>query len=370
MTAPRPTPAPRVAGLTGYVAPSPAPGPVPVDLRLDGTERTALPPAVVLAAAEPAWLHRYPDAKPLEATLAARLGIAPDRVAVTAGADEALDRLCRAVAAPGRTVVCTTPTFEMIPRYARLAGADVVEVPWIRGPFPLDAVRAACRPDTALVFGVSPNNPTGAPIPAAAFAALAAAAPQALVVADLAYVEFADADPTAELLRLPNAVAIRTLSKAWGCAGLRVGYAAGPADAIGWLRAAGGPYAVSRPSLALAAARLAGDDADVRAYIRQIREERGRLAALLANLGAEPLPSQANFVLARFRDAADVRTGLAARGIAVRAFPGRPELDGWLRIACPADPTAFTRLEAALIAVLPASPVPRPPSPVGKEPLP
>jgi len=200
-----PTPAPRVAGLTGYTAPPPV---APVDLRLDGTERTALPRAVAAAMPRPDGraLHAYPSARELEARLASRFGVAPDRVIVTAGADEALDRLCRAVLAPGRCAVVASPTFEMLPRYARLAGASVQAVGWARGRFPEAGFARAIHRTTALIGLVSPNNPTGLVIPATAIRRLAEGARHAVVLADFAYVDFADADPTRALLRAPNVV--------------------------------------------------------------------------------------------------------------------------------------------------------------------
>jgi hypothetical protein len=151
-------------------------------------------------------------------------------------------------------------------------------------------VLAATGPRTALVAVATPNNPTGKAASGEALRRLSGGAPQALVLADLAYAEFADDDPTRAMLALPNVIVARTLSKAWGLAGLRIGYMVGPEQVIGWLRAAGGPYSVAGPSLALAAARLLGDDADVHAYVSRVREERANLFELLTQLGAEALP--------------------------------------------------------------------------------
>lgn len=325
--------------------------PAPMDLRLDGNEGPPPPdPTPVLTAAGPEVWRRYPSAAAFEAHLAERLGVAPEAVLVTAGADDALERAVRAVACPGREVVLTDPTFEMLPRYVRLAGADVVAVPWWRGRFPVGKVLRVLGPRTAAVAVVSPNNPTGAAISAADLEALARGCGRALLLLDHAYVEFADEDLTPVALRFPNAVVLRTLSKAWGLAGLRVGYAVGRPELIALLRRVGQPYPVSGPSLAAAEALV--DRGDVTRHVAEVRRRRAGLTAVLAGRGAEVLPSQGNFVLARFAGAAWVREGLAGLGIAVRAFPGRPGFDGWLRITVPPDDDALARLERALDVVL------------------
>jgi histidinol-phosphate aminotransferase len=337
--------------LTPYAVPAPS---GPVDLWLDKNEG-AEPPASLLdalVAAGPRVLARYPDARPLEALLAGRLGVTPDRLLVTAGADEALDRVCRTLLAPGREMVLPEPTFEMLPRYARLAGGEVLSVPWTSGPYPVDAVLARVTPQTALVVVVTPNNPTGAVATAKDLERLAAAAPRATLLVDLAYTELADEDLTSAALALPNAVITRTLSKGWGLAGLRVGYIAGPAPQIQAVRITGSPYGVTGPSLLLAEAWLTRGERAMRAYVDRIRTERRLLANTLEALGASPSPSQANFVLARFADAAGVQRALGAQGIAVRIFPNRPGLEGCLRITCPGDAAAFERLTQALQTAL------------------
>lgn len=345
----RPTAA--VGGICSYSVPR---SPCPMDLLLDGNEGAAPTEAEsdalrdALRAAMPGVLRGYPSARGLEAALAARHDVAAERVIVTAGADDAIDRLCRALVGDGRQVILPEPTFEMIARYARIAGGQVVPVPW-RGAWPVDDVIRCVGPQTALIVVVSPNNPTGAVVTAAGVARVSAAAPHAVVLVDHAYVEFADQDLTAEVLSLPNVVVTRTFSKAHGLAGLRVGYAVGPESVIGWLRAAGAPYAVSGPSLLLAQARLG---ADAGAFVARVREERASLEALLIGLGAQVEPSQANFVFARFRDAAWVRDALAGVGISVRSFPGREDLAGALRITCPGSAEGAERLASGLTAAL------------------
>ncbi|MBN2446170.1 MAG: histidinol-phosphate aminotransferase family protein [Phycisphaerae bacterium] len=346
--------------LVSKIEPSPAVRDIPayqpparsqtVDLYLDSNEG-ATPRADLLAeivGLDANTLRSYPRKQPMEALLAQRLGVRPEQVVVTAGGDEALDRSCRAVLGPGRDLIMPVPSFEMIERYARLLRAEVRTVPWTSGPYPTEAVLEAVGPRTGAIAVVSPNNPTGAVASADDLRELSAAAPQALLIVDLAYGEFADEDLTLTALSLPNAVVIRTLSKAWGLAGLRVGYAVGPEAIINWLRAAGGPYPVSALSLAVAQRQLVVGDAALRCFVETIRSERSALSELLQSRGAAPLPSQGNFVLVRLGDASRIKNELLARGISVRDFATNPDLAAHLRITLPGDAVAFSRLNAAL----------------------
>ena len=207
MSAPA-TAAPRLArGLGERAAYAPARHPAPVDLKLDANEGRPprdLPPAAELLAALDS--DRYPTSAPLERRLAERLGLGPPEVLVTAGADDALFRACVATLEPGRELLVATPTFEMLPRYAALAGGSVRAVPWPDGPFPAGAVASAAGPRTGLVAVVSPNNPTGGVATADDLRRLAAAAPGAVLLLDHAYVELADEDLTAAALEMPNAL--------------------------------------------------------------------------------------------------------------------------------------------------------------------
>ncbi|MEQ8766772.1 MAG: aminotransferase class I/II-fold pyridoxal phosphate-dependent enzyme [Planctomycetota bacterium] len=336
-----------VAGATRYSVPRPS---APVDLRLDGNEGIAPPAELLQALAEigPEVLRCYPDAKPLEMALAERYGVTADRVIVTAGADEALDRIARSVLGPGRELILPVPTFEMIERYARLAGADVVHVPWGDDPFPVEQILAARTERTAAVAVVTPNNPTGASVSREQLMRLAEAMPDVLLIVDAAYGEFAEDDITGLALTLENAVVTRTFSKAWGLAGLRVGYALGPAEIIGWLRVAGGPYSVARPALAVAHRRLETGEADMQQFLETVRDQAKRLTARLEGWGVKVASSEANFILVQLENAAWVHQALGGLGIAVRAFPGRAGLDDRLRITLPGTEEGFQRLESAL----------------------
>jgi phosphoglycolate phosphatase-like HAD superfamily hydrolase len=209
-------------------------------------------------------------------------------------------------------------------------------------------VAAAVTPATSIVAFVSPNNPTGSVGTADDLRALAAAAPNAILLADFAYIEFADRDLTDVALSLPNCVVVRTLSKAYGLAGLRVGYAIGPREVIGWMRAAGGPYAVARPSVALAMARLTRDDGGMKRFVEQVRADRLRVEETLAAYGATSTRSQGNFVYTTMDDPLWVRDILAGLGIAIRAYPGHPRQGNSLRITLPGNQGECDRLIHAL----------------------
>ncbi len=319
--------------------------PAPVDLRLDGNEGPA-PPEELLLQARPGpevW-RRYPSARSLESLVARRFGVPPGGVLVTAGADDALERAIRVAAGPGRRVLLPEPTFEMLPRYVRLAGARPVSVPWWEGPFPVDAVLSGITAHTAAVVVVSPNNPTGLVAEGSDLARLARGLGRTLLMVDHAYVEFADRDPTTDLLAFPNVLVFRTLSKAWGSAGLRVGFVLGRPEVVELLRRVGQPYPVSGPSLRAAELLLGHGDGAARRYAGATRSRRRRLAGALAALGVESLPSQANFLLVRTPAAAWLRDALAGLGIAVRGFPGRPGFAGRLRITVPAEEEDLDRL--------------------------
>ena len=338
-----------IAALSAY---KPGPRRPDISLFLDGNEgRTPADFHTRLSALRDLPASQYPNTLALERVFAERLGVAPDRVLVTAGADGAIDRVCRSVLAPGRNALMAAPTFVMLARYIALAGGTLRTVPWLRQAYPLEAVIDSADRATALVTVVSPQNPTGGVVDGEALRTLRERIPQALLLVDLAYGELADVDLTEIALSLPDTVVLRTLSKAWGLAGLRIGYAAGPANIIDWLRRVGHPYAVAAPSIALAMAQL-GDEGHMRAYVARVRKERAALYQLLDRLECQPLPSQGNFVLCEPKDPLPLVAGLAERGIAVRSWPGLPELSAFVRITCPGDGSDMARLCGALEEVL------------------
>jgi histidinol-phosphate aminotransferase len=347
----RPRPTPNLDGLRVY---APSKAPAPTDLKLDANEGPAPPPELMalLPQTTSEQVHRYQRAGDLESAMAAELGVDPAQVFVGAGGDEIIDRSCRAYLQPGRQVIVPTPTFEMICHFARLAGGVIRRVAWPDGPFPLDAVRGAVGERTGMIVMVSPNNPTGLCARPEDLMAVAEAAPEALVLVDMAYTAFADTNLLDTVMRLPNVLALYTLSKAHGLAGLRIGFAVGQAELVAPLRVAGAPFPVSNLSMNVARRWLTEGRGYVQQVVGQIRREREALKQTLTRLGARPVDGQANFVFARLDNPVWVRDALGGMGIGVRHVPADDYYDEGVRIGCPGRAEDFARLDAALATVM------------------
>ena len=274
-------------------------------------------------------LHIYPDTghAALRAAIARTHGLEAERIICGAGSDEILTFLCQTYAGPGLEVIHTEHGFGMYRIGALAAGATPVEVPERDRHTDVDAILAACTERTALVFIANPNNPTGTMIPEAEVARLAEGLPsRTLLVLDGAYAEFvADFDGHAGLVETrDNVVMTRTFSKIYGLGGLRIGWGYGPAHVIDALNRVRGPFNLS--TAALVAAEAAVLDA---AYVAYCRAENSRnrawLAEALAAAGVPSDPSEANFILARFRDQEQAEAAdraLRDRGIIVRRMAG------------------------------------------------
>ncbi len=324
---------------------------VPIDLDLSKNEGTTRAGDLIAAVTDPQTaVSRYPELGALREALADLHGVPVGSVLVTAGGDDALFRCFLGRVTRGGRVVTTTPTFEMIARYAGQQGAELVEIPWWQGDLPTEEITASITEHTDAVFLVSPNNPTGAAISESDLRKVAAET--RLLVLDAAYTEFAAGDLTPAALELGNVVVVRTLSKAYGLAGLRVGYLLGPPELIDDISAHGNPYPVAALSAQLALERLRWPASELTAFIEEVKRERAELTDVLTELGADPLPSEANFVLARYRDADLLISAAASLGIALRWFPGRSDLIGTVRITLPGNRPNFERLIAVLRAAL------------------
>lgn len=315
----------------------------PIDLDLSKNEGRSGPSArAALAAGLQDRISKYPDSSRLRQALAEHFGVAIDQVLVTAGGDDALFRCI--LSRSGGRVVATNPSFEMIRRYAWQAGSALEEIEWWEGELPTAELVAAAKADDLAVI-VSPNNPTGSVVTAEDLVAVAAGFD--LVVLDAAYAEFADDDLTGTALELGNVVVIRTLSKAFGLAGLRVGCLLGNPTVIERIGAYGSPYPLSSVSAEIAVDALA-DQVAMTEFADRVRDEREELTDFLTEIGAAPLPSQANFVLARFPDAGWVVSVAASLGVGLREFPDRGDLDGYVRITLPGEASDFQRLVSTL----------------------
>ncbi len=326
-----------------------------IDLKLDSNEG-AIPgfpdnPFAMASGKDATFgelFRRYPNKLELETQIARRHGIQARQVLVTCGGDDAIDRVCRVFLGPDREILLPEPTFEMIRHYATMLSARVTSIPWLGGAFPAAEFIKNATEATSLIAVVTPNNPTGGVATAKDLDLIVQHCPQAALLVDLAYVEFADDDLTEKALSIPQAIVIRTFSKAWGLAGLRVGYAMGSTKMIEYLRRAGSPYPVSGLSLAIAGAALDHYPSGRQDYILRVRDERTLLQETLSDLGGEVYSSEANFVLARFSDAKFISDALAAMGIAVRTFSALPDA---IRITCPGQLMEFERLDRTLRTV-------------------
>lgn len=298
-------------------------------------------------------LNRYPDrdavelrtelAKYLTKTGNHRVGL--ENVWAANGSNEVIQQLLQTFGGPGRTAIGFEPSYSMHALIARGTGTA-----WVSGPrnedFTIDPAAAEQaiaehRPD--VVFITTPNNPTGNAVPPETVLALyeaAQAAKPSMVVVDEAYIEFSHGDSLLPLIEgRPNLVVSRTMSKAFGAAGLRLGYlAAHPAvvDAVQLVRL---PYHLSAITQATALAALEHTDT-LLGYVEQLKAERDRLVAELRAIGYEVTESDANFVqFGRFADAHEAWQKILDRGVLVRDN-GVP---GWLRVSAgtPAENDAF-----------------------------
>ena len=294
---------------------------------------------------EAAW-NRYPDPQPrdLVRRLAELYGVESEQLLVGRGSDEGIDLLLRAFCAAGRdSILVSPPTFGMYATCARVQGAHVVEAPLGRDfALDVDAVLAAMTPAVKLVFVCSPNNPTGRGVPRADILRLAAALEGlALLVVDEAYVEFADPqEPCGSVVdclhECENLVVLRTLSKAWALAGVRIGSLLADARVVTLLRKIMPPYPLPVPCVEVALRTLSDDgERAMRERVAIIRAERTRMRTALAGLACvgEVLPSQTNFLAVRFADAGVAYAELLEAGVLVRDVRRYPRLGNALRIS-------------------------------------
>lgn len=339
---------PDLAGIPLY-APSVLTG-VSLDLR-DNVNLWGAPPAALAAVRDAGTdaLRDYPrvSADALTTALAASLGVPAQSIVAGCGSDDVIDACLRSIAASGATLAHADPSFSMVPTFARLNGIAPIGVPLREdGAMDVDALLAT-RAD--LIYVCSPNNPTGSVTPRDELLRLFDAAP-GLVLLDEAYGEFTDAhDLRAEAARRKNVLVTRTFSKAWGLAGLRVGYGVGGASLVAAVTKTRGPYKVNALAERAAAAAVRHDEAWMRRVAQETRAQRDRLAAALrGRAGVRVGPSEGNFVFAAVDEpAADVAERFRARGIGVRAFSGLRGIGEALRIG--AAPAAETdRVIAAL----------------------
>ncbi|GAA1326383.1 pyridoxal phosphate-dependent aminotransferase [Leucobacter albus] len=329
-------PRPWLSHLQPYVPGAPAADP---DGSLASNEN-ALGPSPRVAAALPGSLpgaERYPDA--LSSGLVRRIaethGIPVDTILVGNGSDELIQLLVTAYAAYGGHVVCADPPYQLHEKLPVMLGAEVTKVPLREWAHDLEAMRALAAD---LAFVCNPHNPTGAILPPHEVLGFARGNRAALTVVDEAYIEYAEAGEGASLISSAargELAVLRTFSKFYGLAGMRVGFLVADPAIIRTLQAIRLPFSVN--SAAQVAAEIALADRDHGDRVREsTRENRGRLIAAFRASGYEVLESQTNFILVFAPDEARLVGRLSEAGIQVR--PGSSlGVPGSVRISVPND---------------------------------
>ena len=304
-------------------------------VKLASNENPLGPSPLALAAAQDA-LHDmalYPDGAgfALKAKLSAKLGVTANQIVLGNGSNDILDMAARAFLTASTSSVYAQHAFAVYPIATQTAGAQGIAVAAKNYGHDLGAMRAAIRDDTRVLWIANPNNPTGTFLPWSEIEAFLATVPSSvLVVLDEAYGEYLPpaerCDTAAWLARFPNLLISRTFSKAYGLAGLRVGYGLGSADVIDLLNRVRQPFNVNAPALAAAEAALDDSEFLARSYALN-SAGMAQLVSGLDALGVDTVPSKGNFLLAKVGDAARINAELLARGLIVRpvANYGLPE---------------------------------------------
>ena len=326
---------------------SPSPVKCGVDLS-DNTNLFGMPPAAerVLRETVASQVTRYPlgYAQELRRAVASYAGVEPPQVTTGCGSDDVLDSTLRAFLEPGDRLAFPDPTFVMMSYFAKTNGLEAVPVP-LKADLDID-VDGLLATGAKLLYVCTPNNPTGTAASRAALERLVDNAP-GLVLIDEAYAEFSR-ESYLDLARTrPNVLVARTLSKAFGLAGMRVGWAVGAPSLVAEVEKARGPYKVTGLSERMAAAALTEDVPWVKARVAEVLEVRGRLVAELEKLGLKALPSESNFVLVPLPGAPAVAARMRERDVNVRAFQGLTGIGDALRVGCGPWPM----MEAALSAL-------------------
>jgi histidinol-phosphate aminotransferase len=305
--------------------------PCRVDLS-DNTNLWGAPPSARLAVedTDASSLTRYPApyTRQLNTVLAGYLGVEPGMIVAGCGSDDILDSAIRAFADPGDTLAQLDPTFGMIRVFATVNGLTLA-------PIPLTTARTAeavLETGARVIYLCSPNNPTGDVLDPATIESIVAGA-AGIVIIDEAYAEFSGVTSVGLLSKYDNLLITRTLSKAFGLAGLRIGYAAGSPEIVREVEKSRGPYKVSSIAERAAVAAVSNDRAWMREKADAVLVNREKFATRLKELGLDPKDSRANFILLPVADANAVGGRMAGQGIAVRALTDLAGIGDALRIS-------------------------------------
>jgi len=328
-------------------------------IKLASNENPLGPSPKVLRAlrAHLAEINLYPDGSAFELTraLAAKLEVAPESILLGNGSNEVIDIAVRTFLRPGEEVVSAAGAFVVYQLATQAAGGTNVVVPMKDHTHDLPAMAAAVTPRTRLVFIANPNNPTGTWVAERAVERFMDGLPEGVIVVfDEAYREYVSRKGFPETLRRVRAgqpvFCLRTFSKAYGLAGLRIGYLVGPPEHVAEMNKVREPFNTNHLAQVAALAALA-DERHLRRVVRLNKQERARLGSELAALGLDVVPSEANFLLVGLRrDGNAVYQHLLRRGVIVRPV-GNYGYPAHLRITV-GLPDQNDRLIAALREVL------------------
>jgi histidinol-phosphate aminotransferase len=326
--------------------------PIEIDLsdntNLFGSAPSALASLASWSSASPA---RYPSAgtTDLRTALGEWLGVDRDAIVGGCGSNDVLDSAMRALGVPGSALAYTSPTFVMTSHFAAANSLRPVAVPELPDGNPdVEGLLATGAP---LIYVASPNNPSGKAASRAAIAALLDRAP-GVVILDEAYTEFTGKTWVRDAVARGNVLVTRTFSKAWGLAGLRLGYGVGSPALVLEVEKARGPFKVNAVAERAATAAVLGDQDWLAGIIDQVRASRTAVIAALRASGFRVGDADANFIAVPVQDARTASATLNAAGIAVRAFVGIPGVGDLLRVTIGPEPM-MARLIAALKDVEP-----------------
>lgn len=310
-----------------------APGPAGCRIDLsDNTNLWGFPPAAAreIERASAETVTRYPQvySSLLKEALSEYVGVPAAMVVTGCGSDDVIDSAIRAFAEPGELLAHPDPTFPMVPTFARMNGVVPVAVP-LTSSFDANPDRMLAT-GARIIYVCSPNNPTGTLVTRAAIEALLAGAGDRIVIVDEAYAEYSGESVTDLLASSERLLVVRTMSKAFGLAGLRVGYAAGAPALVAEVEKSRGPYKVNALASRAAVAALGEGMEWVREHVALAIEYRERLTAELQLRGLSPIPSSANFVLLPVRGAPAIARKMRDREIAVRCLENLSQVSGAL----------------------------------------
>jgi histidinol-phosphate aminotransferase len=324
-------------------------------LRLDFNENTFAPSPRVLEklhAVTAEGLTKYPEREPVERIVAKHFGLQTEQVLLTNGVDEAIHLMCAAFLEPEDEALISTPTFfmydvsiQMMTPHLRKVQADATL------EFPFERFMEAITERTKLIIVASPNNPTGAVVNREHLVAIAAAAPQAVLMVDEAYYHFHGESTMSDLATVPNLIVARTFSKAYGLANLRVGMLAGSAELLKYVRKVSSPYNVNGVALACLPAAIA-DEEYLTWYSEQVRTGRERMMNGLRELGVSFFPSHANFVLMNIGPKHKALVdAMRAQGVLLRDRSTDPGCDGFVRITVGLEEHVAQGLDALKVSL-------------------